>query len=137
MELLRCKARLSVLWVFMAVGMSAFMFLYFMMPGTLEEVMAGKIEGMQLSEGMMVGYSLYWLIPLIMAVLSLTLSGSVNRWLNFVLGILVALLMIFDIASHLAAGEAASVALWLIGIAMIVVPALIAYFAWKLPKEEA
>jgi hypothetical protein len=136
-ELLRCKARLSVLWVFMAVSMSAFMFLYFMMPDVMKELMAGRMEGEPLSEMMMVAYALFWLIPLIMAVLCLTLNGSANRWLNFVLGILVALLMIFDIASHLAAGEAASVALWLIGIAMIVVPAFIAWFGWRLPKQQA
>ena len=136
MELLRCKARLSVLWVFMAVGMSAFMFLYFMMPGTLEEVMAGKIEGMQLSEGMMVGYSLYWLIPLIMAVLSLTLNGSANRWLNFVLGIIFALWFILGIFEHSVVSEE-SVAILIMYIAAIVVGALIAWFAWKLPKQEA
>ena len=136
MELLRCKARLSVLWVFMAVGMSAFMFLYFMMPGTLEEVMAGKIEGMQLSEGMMVGYSLYWLIPLIMAVLSLTLSGSANRWLNFVLGILFALWFILGIFENSVVSEE-SVAILIMYIAAIVVGGLIAWFAWKLPKQEA
>jgi hypothetical protein len=136
MELLRWKARLSVLWVFMAVSMSAFMFLMFMMPGVIEEMMAGEFEGVPLSEGMMVVYALFWLIPLVMAVLCLTLNGSANRWLNFVLGIIFALFLIFDIVSHLAAGEAASVALWLIGIAMIVVPAFIAWFAWKLPQVE-
>jgi hypothetical protein len=137
MELLKCKARLSALWVFMAVSMSAFMFLMFMMPDVLKELMAGRMEGEPLCEMMMVAYALFWLIPLIMAVLCLTLNGSANRWLNFVLGIIFALCLIFDIASHLAAGEAASIALWLIGIAMIVVPAFIAYFGWKLPKEEA
>ena len=136
MELLRWKARLSVLWVFMAVGMSAFMFLYFMMPGTIEEVMAGKMEGMQLSEGMMVGYALYWLIPLIMAVLSLTLSGSANRWLNFVLGIIFAIWFILGIFEHSVVSEE-SVAILIMYIAAIVVGALIAWFAWKLPKQEA
>jgi hypothetical protein len=135
-ELLRWKARLSVLWVFMAVSMSAFMFLMFMMPDVLKELMAGRMEGEPLCEGVMVVYALFWLIPLVMAVLCLTLGNSPNRWLNFVLGIIVALLLIVDIASNLAAGEAASVALWLIGIAMIVVPALIAWFAWKWPKQE-
>jgi hypothetical protein len=136
MEVLRWKARLSALWVFMAVGMSAFMFLYFMMPGTIEEVMAGKIEGMQLSEGVMVGYLLYWLIPLIMAVLSLTLSGSVNRWLNFVLGILFALWFILGIFEHSVVSEE-SIAILIMYIAAIVVGALIAWFAWTWPKQEA
>jgi hypothetical protein len=137
MELLRWKARLSALWVFMAVSMSAFMFLMFMMPDVLKELMAGRMEGEPLSEGMMVVYALFWLIPLVMAVLCLTLNGSANRWLNFVLGILFALFMIVDGASASAGGEAVSVAIWLIGIAMFVVGALIAWFAWRWPKQEA
>ena len=135
MELLRCKARLSVLWVFMAVGMSAYMFIYFMMPGTIEEVMAGEMEGKQLSEGMMVVYALYWLIPLVMAVLCLTLNGSANRWLNFVLGILFALWFIAGIFEHVVMGEG-SAAILLMFIVAIVVGALIAWFAWKLPKQQ-
>ena len=137
MELLRCKARLSVLWVFMAVGMSAYMFLYFMMPGTIEKVMAGEMEGMELSEGILVVYALYWLIPLVMAVLCLTLSGSANRWLNFVLGILFGLWFIAGIFEHVVMGDLGSAAILLMFIVAIVVGALIAYFAWKLPKEEA
>jgi hypothetical protein len=137
MELLRWKARLSVLWVFMAVSMSAFMFLMFMMPDVMQELMAGKMEGMPLTEGMMVVYALFWLIPLIMAVLCLTLNGSANRWLNFVLGILFVLFFIVDIANAVAGGETLSVALWLIGIAMIVVSFFIAWFGWRLPKQEA
>jgi len=136
MELLRWKARLSVLWVFMAVGTSAYMFLYFMMPGTIEEVMAGEMEGMELSGGILVVYALYWLIPLVMAVLCLTLNGSANRWLNFVLGILFALWFIAGIFEHVVMGEG-SAAILLMFIVAIVVGALIAYFAWKLPKGEA
>ena len=49
MELLRCKARLSALWILMFVGTVASMFLDLLRPGTIQEVMAGKIEGMELS----------------------------------------------------------------------------------------
>jgi hypothetical protein len=136
MELLRSRARLSVLWVFMAVSMSAYSILYTMMPGVIEEMMAGKMEGMEISEGMMVMYALYWLIPLIMAVLCLTLRGSANRWLNFVLGIIFALWFIAGIFEHSVVSEA-SVAILLMYIVAIVVGALIAWLGWKLPKEEA
>ena len=136
MELLRWKTRLSVLWVFMAVGHSAGMFLYLLMPGVLEEVMAGKIGGMQLSEGVMVLYAIFWLIPFIMAVLCLTLKDSYNRWLSFVLAILYILFFIVDIISYLASGESISVALWLIYVAGIVASALIAWFALRWPKQQ-
>ena len=131
MELLRWKARLSVLWVFMAVGMSAAMVLGFMMPGEIEEMMAGE------SEAMMVGYALFWLVPLVMAVLCLTLKDSPNRWLNFVLGILFVLFFIIcEILVPAIRGDAVSMALWLVTVAGLVVAFFIAWFAWKWPKQE-
>ena len=94
MEILRWKARLTVLWVFLAVGMSAAMLISFMTPGTLDEIMAGKMGGSPLSEEMMVCYALFWLVPLVLAVLCLTLGNS--RLLNFILGILFGIFFIFD-----------------------------------------
>ena len=118
MELLRWKAKLSVLWVFMAVGMSAAMVLGLMMPGEIEEMMAGE------SEAMMVGYALFWLVPLVMVVLCLTLNRSVNRWLNFILGMLFGLFFIFEVISRQTAGEAMSAAIWLIFIVVLCLPSL-------------
>jgi hypothetical protein len=137
MELLRWKARLSVLWVFVAVCMSALMFSYFMMPGVIEDVMAGEFVGEPLSEGMMVVYALYWLIPLVMAVLCLTLNGSANRWLNFVLGIIWLLWFIAGIFAHVFMADESSVAILIVFIAVIVAAFFVAWFAWRLPKQEA
>ena len=137
MEILRWKVRLSVLWIFMAVGHSAGMFLYLLMPGVLEDVIAGEIGGMPLSEGVMVVYAIFWLIPFVMAVLCLTLKDSYNRWVSFVLGILYILFFIVDIISYSAGGEPISVALWLMYVAGIVAAALIAWLALRWPKQQA
>ena len=107
MELLKWKARLSVFWVLMAVGTVSAMFLSLLTPGVIEDVMAGEIEGMQLGEGMMLIYALFFIIPMVVAVLCLTLNGSANRWLNFVLGILWFLWFIVEIIGHATGGEAA------------------------------
>ena len=135
MELLRWKARLSVLWVFMAVAMSAAMVLFFMTPGVIEEVMAGEIEGMQISDGLLVFFALLWLIPLIMAVLCLTLRDVLSRWTNFVLGIIFAIFWLADAIGDLTRGGLSGY--MLMGVSMIVVAALIAWQAWILPKQEA
>ena len=119
MEILRWKARLSVLWVTMAVGTAASIFISLFTPGTIEDVIAGEMGGMELSEGMMVVYAFFFIIPLVVAILCLTLSGSANRWLNFVLGIIWVLWFIFEIVSHATMGEAVPVGIWL----MIVAPA--------------
>ena len=128
MEILRWKTRIAVLWVFMAVAMSAHSILYFLEPGAIAE-----IEGMQLSAGMILFMALFWWVPLVMAVLSLTLKDSANRWANFVLGIVFTILNIVHLTEHLA--EPSADMILLIG-STIVVTGLIAWFAWRWPKPQ-
>ena len=128
MEILTWKIRISVLWIFMAVAMSAHSVLYFMEPGAI-----GEIEGMQLGEGMLFFMAIFWWVPLVMAVLSLILKDSANRWANFVLGIVFTVLNIVHlITEHLAQPSAHQ--LLIIG-STVVVTGLIAWFAWRWPKQ--
>jgi len=135
MELLRCKARLSVLWLTMAIGTAVGGLFMLMKPGGIEGVMAGDWGGMQLSEGFMVIYLFFFIIPMVVAILCLTLNVSANRWLSFILGILWVLWFIFEIVG-LATAEEAIIAMWPLIIAGLVIAAYIVYFAWKLPKQE-
>ena len=137
MEILRCKARLSVLWLTMAVGTAAAVFISLFTPGTIEDIMVCEMEGMQISEGMMVFYAFFFIIPLVVAILCLTLSGSANRWLNFVLGIIWVLWFVFEIVDQATGGEVVFIATWLMIVAGLVISAFIAWFGWKLPKQEA
>jgi hypothetical protein len=137
MELLRCKARLSVLWLTMAIGTGVGWLLSAMTPGGLEDIMAGEWGGTALSEGFMVMYAFFFIIPMTVAILSLTLNGSANRWMNFVLGILWLLWFIFESIAYATGGETVYIATWLLMAAGIVIAAYIVYFAWKLPKAEA
>ena len=120
----------------MAVGMSAAMVLWFMGPGVIEEIMSGEAEGMQITAGLSILFALLWLIPLIMAFLCLTLKHTGNRWANFVLGALLGLFYVFDIIGDLTRGDPFGGDMFM-GIAGIVVAALIAWHAWKWPKPEA
>jgi len=128
MELLRWKTRIAVLWVFMAVAMAAHSILYFMEPGAVAEV-----EGMQLSAGMLLFMALFWWVPLVMAVLSLTLKDSANRWANFVVGIVFTILNIVHLTEHFASPSAHQILI--IG-STVVVTGLIAWFAWRWPKQQ-
>jgi len=137
MELLRCKARLSVLWLTMAIGTAASFLLGLFTPGTIKDVMAGEMGGMELSEGMLVFMVFFFIIPMVVAILSLTLNGSANRWMNFVLGIIWFLWLIFEIVGD-ATGEGTVYIASYLGLAAgIVIAAYIVYFAWRLPKGEA
>lgn len=89
----------------------------------------------KLSEGNIVFFSLWWLIPLSMAFLTQILEYSSNRWVNLILGIFFAIFTIYSFISHLIKGWF-TVANLLILIFLFVVSALIAWYAWNLPKEE-
>jgi len=135
MELLRWKTRIAVLWIIEAVGMSVFMFLSFMEPGRIEGIMAGEFGGMQIGEGVLFFLAIFWFIPWIMAWLSLTLKDSANRWTNFVLGILFAIFLAIGLIESAIGGESAAILVdYFLG---IVAAALIAWYAWKWPKQEA
>ncbi len=134
MEILRWKTRIAVLWVFMAVAMSVHSIMSFMEPDMIEELMSGVVEGVAMTPGMLIFMALFWLIPLWLAFISMTLKGSSNRWVNFVLGIVFTLLNIGHFIEHLA--EPSVVQILIIG-STVVVTALIAWYAWAWPKEEA
>lgn len=129
METLRLRAKISVLWIFMAVAMSAHSVLAFMEPGAMEELAA-----MQMGAGMFLFMALFWLIPLIMAFLSLTLKDLAGRRANVVLGIVFTILNVWHLAEHLAQP---SVQQMLIIGSTVVVTALIVWYARTWPKPEA
>jgi len=131
METLKCKTRIAVLWVFMAVAMSAHSSFAAMVPGGLDKVIS---EMEAAGVGMWIFKVCFWLVPLWLAFLSMTLKDSANRWVNFVLGIIFALLNIGHLIEHLAEPSVQQI---LIMGSTVVVTALIAWYAWKWPKEEA
>lgn len=104
-------------------------------PGVLEDVMAGEIEGMELTQELSVFVALFWLIPLTMAFLTLILKEKWNRWTNAVLGAFFTVFGIVDMGEHLASGKGVA-GYVLISIAMLVVTILIIWHAWKWPMEE-
>ena len=127
------KIKLVVLWLFFAVSTSAGVVLIFMMPGYIGEIMAGALEGVPISEGYLLVLALFWLIPLTMAFLSLTLKDSTNRWANIIVGIALAALHIFSSLRLLIRGQ---LTLALIDGSRTVVAALIVWYAWKWPKQR-
>ena len=130
METLRCKTRIAVLWVFMAVAMSAHSLFAAMVPGGLEKVIS-EVEAM--GPGMLVFMVLFWLVPLWLAFVTMTVKGSSNRWVNFILGIIFTLLNIWHFIEHLL--EPSVVQILIIG-STVAVTALITWYAWKLPAQE-
>ena len=136
MEALKCKIKISILWISFAVSTSAAMIIWFIEPGILEQIMTtGEMLSEKLSAGNIIFFALWWVVPLSMAFLTQILKHSLNRWINLILGILFALFTIYYFISHLITGWF-TVANLLILIFLFVVSILIAWYGWKLPKEE-
>jgi len=135
MESLKCKIKISILWISFAVCSSAAMIIWFIEPGILDQIMTtGEMVSGKLTQGTIISFALWWIIPLSMALLTQILSYSINRWSNIIFGVLCALAIIFYFISNLLAGWF-TVANFLILLFMFVISALIAWYGWKLPEE--
>ena len=134
MEKLVWKLRISILWIFLAVAMSAAMILYIMGPGVIDDIIAGEMEEMEITAGILMIFALFWLIPLIMSFLTLVLKDTANRYVNAVLGLFFGIFYIVDISGHMSRGEEFGGHAF-VGSVGIIVAFLILWHAWKWPKK--
>ena len=130
MNNLLLKIRIAVLWIFLAVMMSASMVLWFMEPGAIDEITSGIAEGMQINTGLLLFFLLFWLIPLIMAFLSVTLKDIANRRTNKILSIIFTVFYIGHLFMHIVR-ENITVNHLVICILMILLPAVIFWYTFK------
>jgi hypothetical protein len=122
------KIVLSALWI-------AVMFLYIyvdhfalFMPGVLEDMRAGKMGPLAVTQGSLLSAMILMMIPSLMIVLSLALKAKANRWTNLIVGVLYILVVIGNII-----GESWAYYI-LASVVEIVLLALIVWHAWKWPK---
>ncbi len=130
------KIKIAVLWLLHTSASLFVGFVMWMEPGVLEGIMAGEISGMQITPEVMLIVSIEFLVPLVMAFLSLTLKDSINRWANIIVGIVftgIALISAIESLTKPSAYSAYAVLMWL---SIIVVTALVVWYAWK-SKQKA
>jgi len=130
-ENLALKVKLVVLWLFLEAAVLSHLALEAFQPGMLEEAWAD----VYIAEELLL-LAIILLVPLVMAFLSLTLKDSTNRWANIISGIVLTGLAIFGLIGVLAEPTVYAYAV-LLSTAGVVAPALIAWYAWKWPKQEA
>ena len=129
------KIKLAALWV-------ALMFLYiyadiltFYQPGIIEEIISGKIVGIQINQVFLLGAAILLAIPGIMVCLSLTLKAKANRWANIILGIFHAGVLLTTMFIPIETMESyAHHIFYLIAEAVFII--LIVWCAWKWPNSE-
>ena len=140
MESLGWKTRIVVLWIIAAEACSAHMIMVTIDPASMKLMldMGATVNAV----GWMFG-AIYWLIPIWMAFVTIIVKGSSNRWANFVLGIIGTLLCIYHffmcgvpLVNPVLFSEPTVHHSLLLGTA-VVATALISWYAWKWPKQEA
>ncbi len=79
------RLKISALWIAML-----FLFAYgdifgFFRTGQIQDVIAGQVEGVKITQGFLFAASAYIAVASLMVFLSLVLRPSINRWINIVL----------------------------------------------------
>ena len=133
MELLRCRTRLAVLWIIKAFLTIAFFILLMFEPGFLEGLMSGKYAGVEITTGIKILIGIFFWIPWIMAWAAMTLKVSINRWANIIIGLFGAITLLIGIFQD---ADKNSYALLVNSILGVILHLLIAWYGWKLPKED-
>ena len=138
MELLAWKLRVSMLWIFLGVGMLAATFAMVMPSGVLGEYIAtGAFEGETIDAAMLaMMVMLFCLLPLAMAFLTLALRNPVDRWANAVMGVVATVMWAWDLAEHVSKEPAISGGP-VMTLTLIIAGLLIVLHAWKWPKPVA
>ena len=126
------KIKVSMLWVVWEFAAVTVPILEQYVPGLLEEAIA------EVTSEMLVVLAIIMLIAPVMAFLSVTLKGSINRWANIIVGIVSVGLSLFGAFSFLAEPAYIDYSAFstLLGIVEIVVAASIVWYAWK-SKQKA
>ena len=80
------RTRVAVLWVAVAVAISGSMWLYLFIPGALEQVLAGQMEGETLDNAIGAFMATMVILPIVMAAVTLLVGHRANRLMNLVAG---------------------------------------------------
>ena len=80
------KIKLSALWTALMFCFAYADILAHMRSDITEGILAGELEGIQITQELLMGSAVLMMIPIVMIFTSLMLNGKVNRWLNIGLG---------------------------------------------------
>lgn len=76
------RARLSAGWVFVMLNMIFADILSFMSPGTLQQILAGNADGIQITPGFLLLAAVVAEVPISMVLVTLLVPQRAARWAN-------------------------------------------------------
>jgi uncharacterized membrane protein len=98
----------------------------------LSQYLSGKVNGMELTQGFLLGAAILVEIPIVMVLLSRVLKYRVNRWANIIAGTIMTLVQ----TASLFAGTPAMYYVFF-SILEIAATVLIVWFAWNWRHPES
>ena len=122
---------LSALWVAVTFCTVFSAILGNLKPGYLEGVLAGEVDGIKTTQGVLIGNAIVMVIPSVMVFLSLTLSYPIIRWANIICGIFFIGVILLTNAYYFNYNVQTWVYYYIFAGTQIVLYALIVWYAWK------
>ena len=122
------KVKLSTLWMVVMFNMVFADIVGFMNPGALEDIMTGAV-GIEITQELLLVFSILLEIPIAMILLSRVLKYRANRWANIFAGVITILFVIGGGSTYLSYIFFATIE--------VVCMLLIIWYAWNWPKQEA
>jgi hypothetical protein len=122
---------LSALWIAVTFCSGFEAILGFLKPGYLDGVMVGDIDGIQVTQLVLVGNAVMMVIKSVMVFLSLTIPFPIIRWTNIILVILFIGIIIMQLGYYFTSGIQKWAYYYVFMLAEIVLYALIASYAWN------
>ena len=131
MKILNLKIRILVLWIFMGASITAEVAMYLYEKGQIENIISGEAG---ITSGNLVLWTCRWLIPFVLAVLTVSLGDKANRMTNLVVGTIFTVFNIFQFIMRLATGQELPAFLIIIILSSIVASVLILWYAIRWSK---
>ena len=91
------KVLLSTLWLFLTVNFIFCDVFTLMHSEDLENLLAGSVDGMQITQEFLLGFAFVMEIPMLMILLSRLLKYKLNRIMNLIFGVLLAIIQIWSL----------------------------------------
>ena len=121
------KAKLSTLWLFAILNYLYCDIVSLMDSGLLQQYLTGKVGGMQINQGFLLGASILMEIPIAMVLLSRLLGHKANRWANIIAGSIMTIVQVLT----LFVGTSPANYYMFFSVIEIACTALIVWLAWK------
>jgi len=125
------KVLLSTIWIFVAFNYLYCDVVSLMDSELLKQYLTGKVNGMEFSQGFLLGAAILVEIPIAMVLLSRVLKYRFNRWANIIAGVIMTLVQ----AASLFAGTPAMYYVFF-SVIEITSTILIVWFAWNWHNAE-